>query len=161
MIDFARFHFFDSMHLWFSGAGYQNQTAAEENIVTLSKPFYDEINHHRIPVEREVLAALANAPGVLDFYVWLAWKSFSLRGRTAQIPLFGPSGLAAQLGNAPYAVQRTLRLTVQRWLRIVSTLWPECPASLSPSCNYLAIQPSHESCAVCPTQAGNACQRGK
>ena len=57
---------------------------------------------------------LANAPGVLDFYVWLAWKSFTLRRQTARIPLLGPSGLAAQLGNAPYAVERMFRLTVHR-----------------------------------------------
>ena len=115
MIDFARFHFFDSIHLWFSGAGGQHRSTPDEgNVVTPSKPFYDEISQHRIPVEREVLAVLANAPGVLDFYVWLAWKSFTLRRQTARIPLLGPSGLAAQLGNAPYAVERMFRLTVHR-----------------------------------------------
>jgi hypothetical protein len=35
----------------------------------LSEAFYDEIDQHRIPVEREVVALLANAPGVLDLYV--------------------------------------------------------------------------------------------
>ena len=106
MIDCARFHFFDSMHLWFSNPEMQHQPATnDENVITLSKSFYDEIDQHRIPVEREVLAALANAPGVLDFYVWLVWKTFTLRGHTARIPLLGPSGLAAQLGNAPYAVE--------------------------------------------------------
>jgi hypothetical protein len=104
MIDCARFHFFDSMHLWFSNQKLQHQPVTDdENVIALSKSFYDEIDQHRIPVEREVLAALANAPGVLDFYVWLVWKSFALCGHTAKIPLLGPSGLAAQLGNAPYA----------------------------------------------------------
>jgi len=143
MIDCARFHFFDSMHLWFSGAGVQNQPMnKEENVVTLSKPFYDEIDQHRISVEREVLAALANAPGVLDFNVWLVWRSFTLRGHMARIPLLGPSGLAAQLGNAPYAVERTFRLTVRRWLRTVSALWPECPANLSGDGGSLIIRTS-------------------
>jgi hypothetical protein len=160
MIDFARFHFFDSIHLWFSEAGGQHPSAPDEgNVVTLSKPFYDEINQHRIPVEREVLAVLANAPGVLDFYVWLAWKSFILRGHTARIPLLGPFGLAAQLGNVPYAVERTFRLTVHRWLRTVRALWPECPANLASDGNFLTVQPSFQTCAVRPTQDGKTCQR--
>jgi len=153
MIDFARFHFFDSIHLWFSEAGRQNASAPDEgNVVTLSTPFYDEISQHRIPVEREVLAVLANAPGVLDFYVWLAWKSFTLLGQTARIPLLGPCGLAAQLGNAPYAVERTFRLTVHRWLRTVRALWPECPANLASDGDCLTVQPSYQTCAVRPTQ---------
>ena len=160
MIDFARFHFFDSIHLWFSEAGNQNPSAPDEgNVVTLSQPFYDEISQHRIPVEREVLAVLANAPGVLDFYVWLAWKSFTLRGHRARIPLLGPSGLAAQLGNAPYAVERTFRLTVQRWLRTVRALWPKCPANLASDGNCLTVQPSYQTCAVRPTHGGRTCQR--
>jgi len=142
------------MHVWFSDAVVRNQLAADkDNIVTLSKPFYDEISQHRIPVEREVLAVLANAPGVLDFYIWLAWKTFTLRGPTAQIPLLGPSGLAAQLGNAPYAVERTFRLTLQRWLRTVRALWPECPANPSPGGNCLTVRPSYQTCAVRPPSA--------
>lgn len=157
MIDYARFHFIDSMRLWFSEAGLINQSAPdEENVVTLSKPFFDEIDQHRIPVEREVLAALSNAPGVLDFYVWLAWKSFTLRGRTARIPLLGPSGLAAQLGNAPYVVERTFRLTIQRWLRTVRALWPRCTANLSPEGNSLTIQSSHLTCAIRPITCGRS-----
>ena len=46
-----------------------------DNLITLSEAFYDEIDQHRIPVEREVVALLANAPGVLDLYVWLVWKT--------------------------------------------------------------------------------------
>ena len=104
---------------------------------------------------------LANAPGVLDFYVWLAWKSFTQRGQAARIPLLGPHGLAAQLGNAPYAVERTFRLTVQRWLRTVRALWPECPANLASDGNWLAVQPSYQACAVRPTQGGSSSQRSK
>jgi hypothetical protein len=162
IIDYARFHFFDSMHLWFSDARIRNQSATDdqgENVVNLSQSFYDEINQHRIPVEREVLAALANAPGVLDFYVWLAWKSFTLRRHTARIPLLGPSGLAAQLGNAPYAVERTFRLTVHRWLRTVRALWPECPANLASDSNCLTVRPSYQTSPVRPTQGGKTGQR--
>lgn len=71
------------MHLWFSNVERpQPLPVGKENVITLSKPSYNEINEHRIPVEREVLAALANAPGLLGFYVWLAWRSFTVRGHT-------------------------------------------------------------------------------
>jgi hypothetical protein len=75
VLDWARFHFFDRLQLWF----HKNQAAplsapGDENVVVLSEPFYEEIKAHRIPVEREVVAALANAPGVLDLYLWLFWK---------------------------------------------------------------------------------------
>jgi hypothetical protein len=45
------------------------------NTITLSEAFYSEIDRHRVPMEREVVIAVANSPGVLDFYVWIAWKS--------------------------------------------------------------------------------------
>jgi hypothetical protein len=149
IIDSARFHFFDAMRLWFCPAQKREKSAADEqNVITLSQPFYDEINQHRIPVEREVVATLANAPGVLGFYVWLVWKSFTLRGRPARIPLHGPMGLASQLGNAPYAVARTFRLTVQRWLRTVRALWPECPVNLADDGRSLVVRTSHTACAI-------------
>src|SRR5579875_931926 len=103
MTDCTRFHFFERMRLWFADADPASADGRFENAITLSDAFFRECNQHRIPVEREVVAALANAPGLLDFYVWLVWKSWSLRGRTARIPLLGPGGLNEQLGNAPFA----------------------------------------------------------
>ncbi len=150
MTDSSRFHFFDHMHLWFSEAETAQEPEATDNIITLSDAFFQECNQHRIPVEREVVAALANAPGVLDFYVWLVWKTWGLRGRTARIPLFGPTGLTEQLGNAPYAVERTFRLTIARWLRAVRALWPQCPASISQDGHTLLVHSSSKTSAVRP-----------
>lgn len=120
MIDCSRFHFFEHMHLWFSAEPGLRSAQDTENVIALTEAFYHEIQQHPIPVEREVVAALAHAPGVLDFYVWLAWKSWSLRGQSARISLLGTGGLTHQLGNAPYAVERTFQLTVRRWLRTVA-----------------------------------------
>jgi hypothetical protein len=39
-----------------------------------SEAFYSEIDRHRVPMEREVVIALANSPGVLDFYLWIAGR---------------------------------------------------------------------------------------
>lgn len=72
VIDWSRFHFFDGMKLWFNTSESELGSAGRQhNAVTLSEAFYREIDAHRIPVEREVVAALAHAPGMLDFYIWL------------------------------------------------------------------------------------------
>ena len=97
----------------------------------LSKAFHDEIDQHRIPVEREVVALLANAPGVLDLYVWLVWKTWTLKSQCVRIPLVGASGLSHQLGTGEYSSDRFFRRKIRRWLREVQTLWPECPVSIS------------------------------
>jgi hypothetical protein len=77
MIDWSRCHFFDRMRLWFNTTVQEapGPTVEHGNLVTLSESFYREIDEHRIPVERHVVAALANAPGVLDLYLWIVWKS--------------------------------------------------------------------------------------
>ncbi|MGO9270601.1 MAG: replication protein RepA [Terriglobia bacterium] len=78
IIDSARFHFFDHLCLWFNPPDHRTTPTppgAPENVITLSEAFYAEIDAHRIPVEREVVAALAHAPGILDFYLWIVWRS--------------------------------------------------------------------------------------
>src|SRR5215467_3347547 len=63
LIDWARCHFFDQMHLWFA----EHETCSSPpkdspNTITLSEAFYTEIDQHRVPMEREVVIALANYP---------------------------------------------------------------------------------------------------
>jgi hypothetical protein len=81
VIDSARFHFMDCMRLCFNCSG-EPQSAGDEsdNTITLSEAFYQEISTHPIPVEREVIAALAHAPGLLDFYVWVALEELDGQG---------------------------------------------------------------------------------
>jgi hypothetical protein len=81
LIDWARFHFFDELHLWFTEDDKPPSVSAADhpNTITLSEAFYTEIGQHRIPMEREIVIALANSPGVLDFYIWIAWKSWVLK----------------------------------------------------------------------------------
>jgi hypothetical protein len=33
-------------------------------------------------MEREIAIALANSPGVVDFHVWIAWKSWVVKSST-------------------------------------------------------------------------------
>jgi hypothetical protein len=96
VLDWARFHFLGHLHFWFHKTeGQPTPSPQHENCAVLSEAFYHEIDHHRIPVEREVVAALANAPGVLDLYLWLVRRTCSLNNQTARIPLFAAGGLAS------------------------------------------------------------------
>jgi hypothetical protein len=104
-------------------------------------------------VERHAVAAFANAPGLLDFYVWLVWKCWSVRQHGAIVPLFSQWGLANQLGAQEYSRDRFFRRKINFWLRQVKALWPECPARVSSDGNYLQIPPSNGRSAVRPPSA--------
>jgi hypothetical protein len=118
----------------------------------LSEAFYDEIDQHRIPVEREVVALLANAPGVLDLYVWLVWKTWTLNGPSVRIPLFGTGALSDQLGTEEYSPDRFFRRKIRRWLREVQALWPQCPASISTDGQSLVLYSAKRNPAVAPVK---------
>jgi len=142
--DVARFHFFDRMALWFNRAEPQDSPGPDQadNIVTLSDSFYEEVNQHPIPVERQVVAGLANAPGLLDFYVWIVWRSWTVKAGPARIPLFGPQGLQGQLGAATYSRNKRFRQTLRHWLQRIKLFWPQCPAAPSPDGKFLIVYSS-------------------
>ena len=150
VLDSTRFHFFDRLQLWYNREESAESDRQEtENTITLSEAFHNEINCHKIPVERRVVAALANAPGTLDLYVWLVWRSWSLTaGQRARVPLFGSTGLGQQLGSKEYGRQRNFRQKLAQWLREVKAWWPECPASASPDGLFLIISSGRGSPAI-------------
>ena len=154
LIDWARFHFFDHLHLWFTGgkSHASDSTCQDRNTITLSEAFYREIDQHRLPIEREVVIALANSPGVLDFYVWIAWKSWVLGGGKVSIPLFARGGLREQLGCIIPSEDRFLRRKINQWLRVIRAHWPDCPAQISPDGQTLIISSSKSSPAFHPLQ---------
>jgi hypothetical protein len=116
-----------------------------ENCAVLSEAFYQEIDQHRIPVEREVVAALAIAPSVLGLYLWLVWKPWSLNSDSARIPLFAAGGLANQLDSIGYSPDRFFRRKLTCWLAEVKAFWPQCPAQISPDGHTLIVRSSKKS----------------
>ncbi|MGH9449726.1 MAG: replication protein RepA, partial [Terriglobia bacterium] len=147
--DLGRFQFFDRMQLWFNTVKRQQVPNAEnfDNRISLSEAFYNEINEHRIPVERNVVAALANAPGVLDFYMWLVWKTWTLKS-SAVIPLVAERGLNEQLGSKEYTEPRFFRAKVKSWLRQVKDLWPQCSALIVSDGLSIMVQSSRQNPAI-------------
>jgi hypothetical protein len=125
----SRVHFFDQVRLWFKNEG-SGVSARRENLVTLSAPFWEELKNHPIPVDADVVRVLADNPGCLDLYTWLTWRCYQAKS-AERIPLFGPFGLAAQLGVQEYARERKFRERIRGWLKLVHVYWPECPAAVS------------------------------
>jgi hypothetical protein len=150
VVDWARFHFFDRMQLWFNATEPRQPATNEsfENTVTLSEAFYKEIDSHRVPVEREVIAALAHAPGILDLYVWMVWKSWTLNGSRACVPLFAPCGLGSQLGTTEYSAKKRFRQAISDWIVKVRALWPDCPAEISEDGTSLIVRSSRKCPAI-------------
>ena len=150
LLDWTRFHFLDRMKLW-CGTGDRSSAAeakSDDNVITLSEFFYNEIEQHRIPVEREVVASLAHAPGMLDFYLWLAWKSWTINHAPSRIPIEGPAGLCNQLGAAHYSSPRRFRHLIVQWLAKVKVYWPECRAFVTSDRRFLVVHSSRKSPAV-------------
>jgi hypothetical protein len=99
------------------------------------------LREHPVPVERDVVRALAHSAGALDFYMWLVWRSYG-RSRPQRIPLFGDLGLIGQVGCSDYGRARDFARTVRRWLKTVSQLWPDCPAQITSDGTALVVRPA-------------------
>ena len=141
--DCRRFHFFDRLRIWCSGTPEDDcvERKPDCNIISLSEPFWQELQAHPIPVDLRIVRELTSIPGCLDLYMWLCWRCFNAK-RTEDVPLFGPTGLALQLGVVDYTRDRNFRKRLREWLRLVLLYWPECPARLKPNGLALTVGPT-------------------
>jgi len=146
--DCSRIHFVDKVRLWFQH-DCETDGRRRENLVTLSAPFWEELRDHPIPVDAAVVRALANNPGCLDLYTWLTWRCYQAKG-TERIPLFGPLGLASQLGVQEDARERKFRERLRSWLQLVRLYWPECTARVTTDGRFLELE---KAAAVAPRRS--------
>jgi hypothetical protein len=128
----SRFNFFKSIRLWRSHDEKPPQPGNHQNVIELSHEFYEEICNHPIPVDLNVVKALSDSPGNLDFYTWIVWRCWKL-GADVEIPLHGPNGLIHQLGVSDETTKKEFTRRIRDWLKVTYTLWPECPAKLKDS----------------------------
>jgi hypothetical protein len=124
VVHLARFNFMREATIWYSAK------QGCENIITLTDELYAEVTAHPIPTNLDIVRLLAPSPGAMDLYVWLAHRCFTAKGPQS-IPLFGPQGLAHQLGSVEYSRSRKFKEVVAQWLRLVYAAWPACPAILT------------------------------
>jgi len=127
----SRFSFFQEAQIWYSRDTEQYPVSDQfENVIVLSDEFYREITTHPIPADLEAVKVLAASPAVLDLFMWLSYRCFLAKGKE-MIPLFGPRGLASQIGSIEYTRPRRFREKLDLWLESIRVLWPECPARTS------------------------------
>jgi hypothetical protein len=137
-----RFNFLSEAQLWYTRDPEQRFLPGDfQNIVVLSSEFYNEVMAHPIPADLDVVKEFANAPAVLDLFMWLTYRCFVAR-HEEQIPLFGPFGLVNQLGSAEYSRERRFRQKLERWLESIRAAWPECPAAITADGRTLSIAPA-------------------
>jgi len=147
VIHTARFNFFREAQIWYNRNRNELPLSERfENTIVLSDEFYSELMSHPIPTDLDAVRVLHAAPGVLDFFVWLCYRCFTVRD-DEQIPLFGTFGLANQLGSVEYSRPRRFRTKLEEWLRVICALWPKCPARISGDGQSLKI---HLAPAVAP-----------
>jgi hypothetical protein len=133
----ARFNFMTSLRIWYGGSG--------ENEIVLSDEFYREVAAHPIPADLEAVKVLAAQPGALDLFLWLSYRCFTAKGAEV-VPLFGDSGLAAQLGVVEYSRPRRFRAMLAEWLNRIHALWPKCPARIQKGGDSLLLSPTTAIC---------------
>ena len=146
IITHTSFRFVSSLKLWYTRGSSPEQepdSSPGENMIVLSEEFWSEIQGHPIPVDLNIVRALADSPGNLDLYIWLVWRSWTAKA-PVNIPLFGAEGLVSQLGNSENLRERDFRRQIARWLKITRQLWPEGAATLAESGESLILRPARK-----------------
>jgi hypothetical protein len=81
MITRTSFRFVKDLQLWYLREPASDQDSGRhENVIVLSEEFWREIQAHPIPVDLDIVRALADSPGNLDLYVWLVWRCWTAKG---------------------------------------------------------------------------------
>lgn len=115
--------------------------AGADNVIMLNDALAREIREHPIPVDLQVVKALATFPGALDLYQWQSWRSFFVQEET-HIPLEGEAGLFAQLGFQPGQPEKEMRRKVRAWQEQIRFLWKDCPNRLSEDGQAFLLYPA-------------------
>ena len=103
-----------------------DQPSLWQSKIELSEKFFNEIIRHPVPLDMNTLKALKRSSLGLDLYLWLTYRTFSLR---APLRLFWRQ-VYRQFGAHParatdnHTVQK-FRLKVLRELKKIKLAWPE------------------------------------
>ena len=95
-----------------------------ESKIELGEKFFNEIIHHPVPIDMNTLTALKRSPLGLDLYLWLVYRTFSLRApqRLAWQQLYGQFGAHPDKAKDKATVQN-FRRKVLRELKKIKTAW--------------------------------------
>ncbi len=116
--------------------------------IHLSEPFFNEIINHPVPIDMNTLTALKRSTLGLDLYLWLVYRTFSLRApqRLTWQQLYGPFGVHPAKASDKRTVD-AFRTKVLRELKKIKTAWPDL--NYTTAKGVLILSPSKP--AIAPT----------
>lgn len=123
-----------------------NQYTLWQDSIVLDPAFAQELRDGgRVPIDLESVKYLKDCTPALDLYVWQAWRSYRLerdRKGPTSIPIFGESGLMAQLGSEATSPKK-IRAMLRDWQAQVRRVWQGCPNFLDRDCDRLLLFPGN------------------
>jgi hypothetical protein len=115
-----------------------NQQSLWESKITLNTDFFNEIIRNAIPLDFRVLKALKNSPLGLDLYMFLSWRTFSIKA-----PVFiSWERLHGQLGGQ-YKDLKEFSRKCRSHLKNIQAIWPEL--NIKAVRGRLCIEPTSKS----------------
>ena len=118
-----------------------DQTGLWESKVRLSEVFFNEIVSHPVPLDMNTLKALKRSPLGLDLYLWLTYRTFTLRAplRLTWRHLYRQFGVDPEKASDKRTVQNFRSRTVYE-LKKIKLAWPGLNYTTAPG--VLILLPS-------------------
>ena len=128
-----------------------DQPSLWESKIELGEKFFNEIVRHPVPIDMNTLTALKRSPLGLDLYLWLTYRTFTLRApkRLTWRLLYSQFGAHPAKASDNNTVQ-AFRYKVLRELKKIKLAWPELNYSTAPG--VLILHPSTP--AIAPLNQG-------
>ena len=138
----------DSTVFWWNKP---DQSSLWESKIELSEKFYNEIINHPVPIEMNTLTALKRSTLGLDLYLWLVYRTFTLRAplRLTWRLLYCQFGAHPDKASDKRTVDN-FRTKVLRELKKIKLAWPELNYTTAPG--LLILHPSTP--AIAPLNQG-------
>ena len=94
--------------------------------IELGEKFFEEIIRHPVPLDMNILKAMKRSSLGLDFYLWLTYRTFTLKGplRLSWPGLYRQFGVAPTKGVDKHTVD-AFRTDSLRELKKIQMAWPE------------------------------------
>ena len=135
---FVNSHIADRGEFWWS---HPAERKPWESKIELGEKFFQEIISHPVPLNLNTLTALKRSPLGLDLYLWLTYRTFTLRAplRLSWPLLYGQFGAVPTKASDKRTVDN-FRTKCLRELKKIKLAWPELNYTTAPG--VLILHPS-------------------
>ena len=118
-----------------------NERVLWDSKIRLGEDFFNEIISHPVPLDMNTLTALKRSSLGLDLYLWLVYRTFTLRAsqRLTWRQMYRQFGAHPDKASDKFIV-RNFRTKCLRELKKIKTAWPELNYSMATG--VLILHPS-------------------